>query len=66
MVNKRKNMLKLNPYSIGEIPNFDPCKKCLIKACCSKKCDDTLRWIIKTKKSSTIKIRIKKRRKKKC
>ncbi len=60
-------MIKLNPYSIGPPPTFDPCEKCLIKACCNETCDDKLRWNINNVKPSSIRIRLpKKRRKKKC
>ena len=40
-------MRKLNPYSIGETPTFDPCEKCLVKSCCSEICDDRLRYTMK-------------------
>jgi hypothetical protein len=45
---------KLNPYSIGETPTFDPCLKCLVKACCSEICDSRLRWFMKNVKSQQI------------
>lgn len=56
---------KLNPYSIGPPPSFDPCEKCLVKACCSEVCDDRARWTMNNKKPSSIKIRLNKRKRKK-
>jgi len=60
-------MVVLNPYSIGPVPTFDPCEKCLIKVCCSETCDGKFRWNMANVKPSAIRIRIgRKRRKKKC
>ena len=56
-------MKRLNPYSIGETPNLNPCEKCLIKACCSEQCDDRLRWNMANVKPPSIKIRLSKRKK---
>jgi hypothetical protein len=59
-------MRRLNPYSIGEIPNFNPCEKCIIKVNCSEECDDKLRWNIKVlnRKPSSVKIKLRRRKKK--
>ena len=59
-------MKGLSPYSIGPPPTFDPCEKCIIKVNCSETCDDRFRWVMNNKKPTSIKIRIKRRRKKKC
>jgi len=58
-------MVGLNPYSIGPTPNFDPCEKCFVKACCSKTCDDKFRWNMNNVKQAKLKIKFGKRRKKK-
>jgi len=55
---------KLNPYSIGEIPIFNPCDKCIIQVNCSELCDDKLRWQMKNKKIPPIKIKLKQRKRK--
>ena len=58
-------MKKLSPYSIGPAPNFDPCEKCLIKACCNETCDDRFRWNMANVKPTPLKIKFGKRRRKK-
>jgi len=34
-----------NPYIIGDIPIFDPCKKCLIKTICRDFCKSKVLWL---------------------
>ncbi len=58
-------MKGLNPYSIGPPPTFDPCEKCLVKACCSETCDDKFRWNMMNIKPTSIRIRLAKKRRKK-
>jgi len=54
----------LSPYSIGTTPIFDPCLKCLVKACCSEICTPRMRWWYENKKPTPVKIRLNKRKKK--
>jgi len=58
-------MKRLNPYSIGETPNLNPCERCIVKVNCSEQCDDRLRWFLKNQKSKPITIRLKQKRRKK-
>jgi len=58
-------MTTLSPYSIGEIPNFDPCDKCLIRVACTQVCKPKLRFDKNQPKSEKIVIRARRRRKKK-
>jgi len=58
-------MDKLSPYAIGKPPIFDPCEKCLIKMCCSKKCKPKLMFMKGYRDPNELLACIRKRRKKK-
>ncbi len=58
-------MNNLSPYVIGDIPNFNPCDKCILKVKCSDNCDEKLLYLRYKKKSEKVIIRLSKRRRKK-
>ncbi len=58
-------MLKINPYLIGAAPSFDPCEKCLVKPTCSERCEDRIRFILKTPEEIKVKVRLPRRKRRK-